>query len=77
MDENSYRIVAGVGGRPVGSVMVHARGDSSIEVTNLEVATAHRGRNLGGMLIASALARGQQLGRNRVVLASQDDGSGR
>ncbi len=57
--------------------MVHARGHSSIEVTDLKVEASHRGQNIGGMLMASALRAGQQLGRSRVTLASQDDGSGR
>jgi ribosomal protein S18 acetylase RimI-like enzyme len=74
---DSYRIVAGVGGRPIGSVMVHARGSASIEVTDLKVDASHRGQNLGGVLMASALRAGQQLGRSRAVLASRDDGSGR
>ncbi len=34
--ENNHRLVAGVGGQPVGSVMAHARGDSAIEVTDLK-----------------------------------------
>ena len=55
---HTYRIVAGAGGRPMGSAMVHARGDSSIEVTDLKVEDAHRGRGLGGMLMASAMRAG-------------------
>ena len=43
----------------------------------MKVEASHRGQNIGGMLMASALRAGQQLGRSRVTLASQDDGSGR
>ena len=75
--QDSYQIVAGSGGQPIGSVIVHARGNSTIEVTDLKVEPSHRGQGLGGMLMASALQAGRQLGRSRVVLASQDDGSGR
>jgi ribosomal protein S18 acetylase RimI-like enzyme len=75
--QDSYQIVAGSRGQPIGWVMVHARGDSTIEVTDLKVEPSHRGQGLGGTLMASALQAGRQLGRSRVVLASQDDGSGR
>ncbi len=74
---NTYRIAAGAGGRPIGSVLVHARGASAIEVTDLSVEPSYRGQGLGGILLASAMRAGQQLGRSRAVLASQDDGSGR
>ncbi len=73
----SYRIVAGNGGQQVGSVMVHARGQSAIEVSDLGVDPAHRSQGLGGVLMASALRTGLQLGKSKVVLGSQDDGSGR
>jgi hypothetical protein len=75
--ENRYRIVAGAGGQPIGSVMVHVRSQSEIEVTDLKVDSSIRGRGVGAELIASAASAGQQLGRSRVVLASQDNGSGR
>ena len=48
--ENSYRIVAGAVGQPIGSVMVHARGRSFIEVTDLKVSPSYRGQGLGGAL---------------------------
>jgi GNAT superfamily N-acetyltransferase len=76
-DEGSYRIVAGVKGQLVGSVMLHTKGDSVIEVTDLNVVPSHRKQGLGGVLMASALRAGQRLGLSRVVLASQDSGSGR
>ncbi len=73
----SYRITAGAGGQQVGSVMVHERDRSSIELTDLGVNSAHRKQGLGNTLIASALRTGLQMGKTRVVLNSQDNGSGR
>lgn len=72
----SYRIVARATGRPVGSVMMHARG-SVIEVTDLSVSQAYRKQGIGAVLMASALRAGLNLGKSRVTLASQDNGSGR
>ncbi|MCG8607478.1 GNAT family N-acetyltransferase, partial [bacterium] len=73
----SYRIVAGAAGHQVGSVMVHDRGDAAIEVTDLGVNRNHRKHGVGGDLMASAFRAGLQLGKSKVSLASQDDGSGR
>ena len=75
--EGSYRIVAGAVGQPVGSVMVHTRSHSTIEVTDLHVDPAHREQGLGGLLIASAMRAGQGLGRSEVILDSHDEGSGK
>lgn len=74
--KGSYRITVGTGNQQVGSVMVHERDQSSIQVTDLSVNQAHRKQGLGNALIASALRTGLQLGRTRVVLNSQDNGSG-
>jgi ribosomal protein S18 acetylase RimI-like enzyme len=74
---DSFRIVAGAqGGSNVGSVMVHARDKSSIELTDLGVDPAHRQRGVGTILMSSALKTGQQLGKSKVTLAAQDSGSG-
>jgi ribosomal protein S18 acetylase RimI-like enzyme len=73
----SYKIVAGAGGQKVGSVMVHNRGTSTIEVTDLAVDPSHRKRGLGGVLMESAMRAGLQLGKTKVKLASQDSGTGR
>ena len=75
--DNSYKIVVGAGQQQVGSVMVHARDITSIEVTDLGAAPTHRKQGLGGVLMASALQTGRQLGKSKVSLASQDNGSGR
>ncbi len=73
----SYRLTAGVGGRQVGSVMVHAHDKGAVEVTDLHVAEAQRGNGIGRMLVASAARTGLQFGRPRMTLAAQDNGSGR
>lgn len=73
----SYRIVAGVGEQQVGSVMLHNNGKTSIEVTDLAVDPSHRKQGLGGVLMASAMRAGLQLGKTNVTLASQDSGTGR
>ncbi len=74
---SSYRLVAGEGGHQVGSVMVHAKGTASIEVTDLGVDQAHREQGIGKLLIASAARTGLQLGKAKMALAAQDTGSGR
>jgi GNAT superfamily N-acetyltransferase len=72
----SYRLTAGVDGRPVGSVMVHAHDKGAVEVTDLHVAETQRGNGIGRRLVASAAKTGLQFGRSRVTLAAQDQGSG-
>jgi ribosomal protein S18 acetylase RimI-like enzyme len=61
----------------IGSVMVHAKGNTSIEVTDLGVDQAHREQGIGKALIAAAARTGLQLGKATVVLAAPDKGSGR
>jgi len=72
----SYRLTAGAGGRQVGSIMVHAKGKTSIEITDLGVDGAHRAQGIGKMLIASAARAGQQFGKSKLTLAALDNGSG-
>jgi ribosomal protein S18 acetylase RimI-like enzyme len=72
-----YRLVAGSSGRPVGSVTVHARDKTSIEITDLGVDRAHREQGIGKMLLASAARTGQHIGKSKMTLAARDDGSGR
>jgi ribosomal protein S18 acetylase RimI-like enzyme len=72
----SYRLVAGAGGRQVGSVMVHARDKGAVEVTDLGVDQTQRGHGIGQMLVASAAKTGLQFGKSKVTLAAQDNGSG-
>jgi ribosomal protein S18 acetylase RimI-like enzyme len=71
-----FRLTAGAGGRPVGSVMVHQRDKGTVEVTDLSVDEAQRGHGIGQMLVASAAKTGLQFGKSKVTLAAQDGGSG-
>jgi ribosomal protein S18 acetylase RimI-like enzyme len=73
----SYRLTAGTGGRPVGSVMLHTKDRTSVEVTDLGVDPTHREHGIGKMLLASAARTGQQFGKSKVTLAAQDNGSGK
>jgi GNAT superfamily N-acetyltransferase len=72
----SFRLTAGVDGRQVGSVMVHAHDKGAVEVTDLHVAETQRGNGIGRQLVASAARTGLQFGRSRVTLAAQDRGTG-
>jgi ribosomal protein S18 acetylase RimI-like enzyme len=72
----SYRLSAGAGGREIGSVMVHARDQGAVEVTDLGVDAAQRGNGVGQMLVAAAARTGLRSGRSKVTLAAQDGGSG-
>jgi ribosomal protein S18 acetylase RimI-like enzyme len=71
------RLAARAGGREIGSVMVRAGDRATAEVTDLGVDAAHREHGVGKMLLASAARAGLQMGRSKVALAAQDDGSGR
>jgi GNAT superfamily N-acetyltransferase len=71
----SYLLTAGVGGRQVGSVLVHPRDKGAIEVTDLNVTQARRGHGIGRQLVASAARTGLQFGKSKVTLAAQDNGS--
>ena len=72
---DSYRIAANSGGESVGEVTIHPR-DNAILVTDLGVDPDHRSQGVGNALIASAARAGMQLGKSKVVLDSQDNGSG-
>jgi GNAT superfamily N-acetyltransferase len=73
----SYKISAASGGREIGSVSLHDRDRSTIELTDLGVDQSHRGDGVGQGLLGSALREGLRLGKTNVTLGSQDDGSGR
>jgi len=74
--DGSFRVVAGADGRAVGSVMLHSKDRSAIEITNLAVDPGHRERGIGTLLMASAMRAGLKLGKSKVILAAQDNGSG-
>jgi len=72
-----HKITVAQDGRQTGSVMVHSKDRATIEVTDLGVDTPHRGKGLGQKLLASALRAGLRLGKKRVSLGVDDNGSGR
>ena len=74
---NRYRVSAGVGGREVGSAVLHLEGATALHVTDLGVDSAHREQGIGRMLLSQAAKAGQRLGRGIVTLASEDKGSGK
>ena len=74
---SSYKIVANSDAGSVGSVLVHDRSQTAVEVTDLGVEQVHRKNGVGGILMASAARTGLQLGKTHINLASQDNGSGR
>jgi ribosomal protein S18 acetylase RimI-like enzyme len=61
----------------IGSVTVDAVDESSVEATNLAVEPSQRGRGYGSELVAAAARSAEGLGRSRVTLGSQDNGSGK
>ena len=71
-----HRLVARADGKTIGSVAVHERDRTAIEVSNLRVAPEHRQHGYGRDLLASAARTGERLGKSVVALSSQDDGSG-
>ncbi len=74
---NRYKVSAGVGGKEVGSAVLHMSGRSSVLVTDLGVDAAHRDQGIGRMLLSQAAKAGQQFGRSTVTLSSQDSGTGK
>lgn len=73
-----YRLNAQLGGRNVGSLVVHVGGGGSRAViTDLGVDSAHRSQGIGEKLLASAAQTGMRLGKPRVALTADDNGSGR
>lgn len=71
----TYRIAAREGAH-VGSVLVHDSGDA-VTVTHLQVRREHRKHGHGLELMTSAAQVAQQLGKQKVILSSADDGSGK
>jgi ribosomal protein S18 acetylase RimI-like enzyme len=72
-----FHVAATAGGQVKGSVRLREHGPKTIEMTDLAVDPAHRGRGLGRDLLASAARTGQRLGKTGVALSSEDNGSGR
>jgi ribosomal protein S18 acetylase RimI-like enzyme len=73
----SYRLTAGPGASPVGSLVVHTRRGAAAEVTDLGVAPGHRDRGIGRQLLVSAARAGLRSGNSKLSLSAQDNGTGR
>lgn len=72
-----FVIDANVKGLKAGSVMVHDKDDTSIELTDLGVDSASRKQGLGEKLVRTAAQTGAHMGKSKISLAAQDNGSGR
>lgn len=69
------RIAAG--GREVGSLEVLEAGRDAVRVVNLKVDPDQRGQGAGAQLMRAAASEGMRMGKTRVTLESQDNGSGK
>ena len=86
---NSYRILTAnppggarqiriaAGGREVGSVELLDGGRDAVRVVNLKVDPEQRGQGAGSHLMRAAAFEGMRMGKSRVTLESQDNGSGK
>jgi ribosomal protein S18 acetylase RimI-like enzyme len=72
-----YRLTAGPGANPIGSLVVHTRRGAAAEVTDLGVDARFRDRGIGRQLLVSAARAGLRSGNSKLSLAAQDNGSGR
>ncbi|HEX9946028.1 MAG TPA: GNAT family N-acetyltransferase [Allosphingosinicella sp.] len=73
----SYRLTAGSGPNPVGSLVVHTRRGAAAEVTDLGVAPGHRDQGIGRQLLVSAARAGLRSGNSKLSLSAQDNGTGK
>jgi ribosomal protein S18 acetylase RimI-like enzyme len=73
----SYRLTAGPGGNPVGSLVVHTKRGATAEVTDLGVAPGHRDQGIGRQLLVSAARAGLRSGNSKLSLSAQDNGTGK
>lgn len=64
-------------GRQIGKVDVLPSGRDMAKVYNLEVDAAYRGQGAGDILLRAAGRAGASMGKARIGLESQDNGSGR
>jgi len=69
------RIAAG--SREIGSVEVLDAGRDAVRVVNLKVDNDQRGQGAGAQLMKAAAFEGLRMGKTRVTLESQDNGSGK
>ena len=76
VSDSARQIRISANGQRVGSVEVRVAGQDSVRVVNLEVDSAHRKQGAGVQLMRAAVTEGVRMGRSRVTLESQDNGTG-
>ncbi|HKI03226.1 MAG TPA: GNAT family N-acetyltransferase, partial [Thermoanaerobaculia bacterium] len=74
---DTRRIRIAAGGREVGSVEVLNADRDAVRVVNLKVDPDHRKLGAGVQLMREAAREGMRMGKARVTLESQDNGSGK
>jgi len=72
-----HQIRIAAGGREIGSVEVLDAGRDAVRVVNLKVDPDQRGNGAGAHLIRAVASEGMRMGKTRVTLESQDNGSGK
>lgn len=77
VSDSTRQIRISANGQRVGSVEVRVAGQDSVRVVNLEVDPHHRKQGAGVQLMRAAVTEGVRMGRSRVTLESQDNGTGK
>ncbi len=72
-----HQIRIAAAGREVGSLEMLDAGRDAVRVVNLKVDPDQRGQGAGAQLMRAAAAEGMRMGKTRVTLESQDNGSGK
>lgn len=73
----AHQIRIATGGREIGSVEIFDAGRDAVRVVNLKVDPDQRGQGAGAHLMRAAAVEGMRMGKTRVTLESQDNGSGK
>ena len=73
----AHQIRIAAGGREIGSVEILDGGRDAVRVVNLKVDPDQRGQGAGAHLMRAAAVEGMRMGKTRVTLESQDNGSGK
>lgn len=72
-----HQIRIAAAGREIGSLEMLDAGRDAVRVVNLKVDPDQRGQGAGAQLMRAAAAEGMRMGKARVTLESQDNGSGK
>ena len=73
----AHQIRIAAGGREIGSVELLDGGRDAVRVVNLKVDPDQRGQGAGAHLMRAAAFEGMRMGKTRVTLESQDNGTGK